>query len=255
MITTCRMKTKRKSKRAYSKRCFYSGVAVIAVILTFLLILCGLLLCVHLFEACAAPIEDKKTNIESITPYSATFEAVAGEPTDEIEVFSKAHYGAAIAADEDEDPKPQEFIVLPVDMPEDEQRIVFEIANDNGIAFTFVMAIIGHESEFTKDVRSATGDSGYMQINDCNLEEMANRGFTDMFDTYDNVSAGVSILRDLFSTYGEDEVHKVLMAYNMGAGNAAKLWEKGVTTSEYSREIVALEKEYSAYIDAQRIGK
>ena len=253
MITTYRMKTKRKGKRAYSKRCFYSGVAVIAVILTFLLILCGLLLCVHLFEAYASPVEEMTVETEVIETSPERFEAVAGEAKDETVVFSKAHLGA-VAADE-EDPKPQEFVILPVDMPEDEQRIVFEIANDNGIAFTFVMAIIGHESEFTKDARSTTGDSGYMQINDCNLEEMANRGFNDMFDTYDNVSAGVSILRDLFNTYGEDEVHKVLMAYNMGAGNAAKLWKKGVTTSEYSREIVALEKEYSAYIDAQRIGK
>ena len=87
MITTYRMKTKRKSKRAYSKRCFYSGVAVIAVILTFLLILCGLLLCVHLFEAYASPVEEMTVETEVIETSPERFEAVAGEAKDETVVF------------------------------------------------------------------------------------------------------------------------------------------------------------------------
>ena len=143
------------------------------------------------------------------------------------------------------------FVPLPVDMTEEDQRIVFEIATENDIAFTLVMALIGCESEFDKNAYSATGDSGYMQINDCNIEEMENRGFEDMFDTADNVGAGVSILRELYDTYG-DETERVLMAYNMGAGNASKLWDQGIVSSEYSRKIVAREREYSNYIDAQK---
>lgn len=149
------------------------------------------------------------------------------------------------------EPKEPVFVPLPVPMSEEDQRIVFDICKDYNVSFSLVMGLIGHETEYTKEARSETGDSGYMQINDCNVEAMAARGYTDLLDTADNVGAGVSILCDLFNTYGEDEVHKVLMAYNMGAGRAAELWAQGVTTSEYSRDIVRRERELSAYIDEQ----
>lgn len=140
------------------------------------------------------------------------------------------------------------FVCLPVPMSEEEQRIVFDICADNGVAFSFVMAIIGEESEFDKEARSETGDSGYMQINDCNAEELERRGYADLYDTAQNVGAGVSILRDLFDKY-EGETHRVLMAYNMGERRAAELWAQGIETSEYSREIVEREAEYSRYMD------
>lgn len=147
------------------------------------------------------------------------------------------------------------FVCLPVPMSEEEQHIIFNICTDNGVAFSFIMAIIGEESEFEREARSATGDSGYMQINDCNAAAMAERGFVDMYDTAQNVGAGVSILCDLFDTYGDDEVHRVLMAYNMGTSNAAELWAQGIETSAYSREVVEREAEYSRYMDEYLKGK
>ncbi|MCM1218065.1 MAG: lytic transglycosylase domain-containing protein [Lachnospiraceae bacterium] len=151
-------------------------------------------------------------------------------------------------------PREPAFVCLPVPMDEDEQRIVFDICMDNGIAFSFVMAVIGKESGFEREAHSTAGDNGYMQINDCNAAAMAERGFTDMYDTAQNVGAGVSILCDLFDIYGDDEVHRVLMAYNMGKGNAAKLWQQGIETSAYSREIVEKEAEYSRYMDGDMKG-
>lgn len=145
------------------------------------------------------------------------------------------------------------FVCLPVPMSEEEQRIIFDICSENGVAFSFVMAIIGKESEFEKEARSATGDSGYMQINDCNAEELERRGYTDLYDTAQNVGAGVFILRDLFDKY-DGETHRVLMAYNMGERRAAELWAHGIETSEYSREIVEREAEYSRYMDEQKGG-
>lgn len=173
------------------------------------------------------------------------------EITDTYEIITLAAGQEEVFTNEDTETKTASFVMLPVDMPEEDQIIVFEIATENDIAFTLVMALIGCESEFDKNVYSSTGDSGYMQINDCNIEEMKNRGFEDMFDTADNVGAGVSILRELYDTYG-DETERVLMAYNMGAGNASKLWDQGIVSSEYSRKIVAREREYSNYIDAQK---
>ena len=207
-------------------------------VLTILFILVGLSIG-RIVKAGEEKQQEQETKIEEV------------EITDTYEIIALAAGQKEIFTTEDIEVKEICFVPLPVDMPEEDQRIVFEIATENDVAFTLVMALIGCESEFDKNAYSATGDSGYMQINDCNIEEMKNRGFEDMFDTADNVGAGVSILRELYDTYG-DETERVLMAYNMGASNASKLWDQGIVSSEYSRKIVASEREYSNYIDAQK---
>lgn len=207
-------------------------------VLTILFVLVGLSIG-RIVKAGEEKQQEQETKIEEV------------EITDTYEIITLAAGQEEVFTNEDTETKTASFVLLPVDMPEEDQIIVFEIATENDIAFTLVMALIGCESEFDKNVYSSTGDSGYMQINDCNIEEMKNRGFEDMFDTADNVGAGVSILRELYDTYG-DETERVLMAYNMGAGNASKLWDQGIVSSEYSRKIVAREREYSNYIDAQK---
>ena len=207
-------------------------------VLTILFVLVGLSIG-RIVKAGEEKQQEQETKIEEV------------EITDTYEIITLAAGQEEVFENEDTETKTASFVPLPVDMPEEDQIIVFEIATENDIAFTLVMALIGCESEFDKNVYSSTGDSGYMQINDCNIEEMKNRGFEDMFDTADNVGAGVSILRELYDTYG-DETERVLMAYNMGADNASKLWDQGIVSSEYSRKIVAREREYSNYIDAQK---
>lgn len=139
------------------------------------------------------------------------------------------------------------FVPLDVPMEEEDQKAIFDICSDYKIAFTLVMAMIEHESSFDASARSKTGDSGLMQINDCNSARLAEMGFKDLFDTRENVEAGVYMLRELFDKYGE--VEAVLMCYNMGEAGAAKLWEDGIYSSGYSSEIMAREAEFSSYID------
>lgn len=194
----------------------------------------------------------RATNFNACTQTEAGAAAVAAcnaKNADEILQIKDTQDGAEAAV-----PREPVFVCLPVPMSEEDQRIVFDICADNGVAFSFVMAIIGEESEFDKEARSETGDSGYMQINDCNAEELERRGYADLYDTAQNVGAGVSILRDLFEKY-EGETHRVLMAYNMGERRASELWEQGIETSEYSREIVEREAEYSRFMDEQKGGE
>ena len=243
MTTTCRSRNKRKK---YVKRDASVGFFGIAVV--------GLMVITITAETIASSYIKNAYGAtqKNGDPAAGQSETVAVE---EITLEAGANLSGGITEEErtiETTPTDPVFVPLPVDMPIEDQEIVFEIATENEIGFAFVMAIIGHETEFTKEARSTTGDSGYMQINDCNLEAMEERGFVDMYDTADNVGAGCSMLRDLFDTYGDGEPDKVLMAYNMGSYGASKLWAQGITSSEYSRDILRREKEYSAHIDAQR---
>lgn len=140
------------------------------------------------------------------------------------------------------------FVPLPVPMSEQDQETVFEICLDGGVSFPLVMALIEHESQFDRTARSSTGDSGYMQINDCNAESLADLGYTDLFDLYQNVSAGVYMLRDLFDKY-EGDTTFVLMAYNAGETGAANQRAAGIYETEYTVEILEQAEVFSSYID------
>lgn len=169
---------------------------------------------------------------------------------------AKASEAPVLCADARQQAAPQQgreraagpsFVPLDVPMAEEDQKAIYDICNDYKIAFTLVMAMIEHESGFDAAARSNTGDSGLMQINDCNSARLAEMGFKDLFDIRENVEAGVYMLRELFNKYGE--VEAVLMCYNMGEAGAAKLWEAGIFSSSYAYEVMAREAEFSKYID------
>ena len=140
------------------------------------------------------------------------------------------------------------FVPLPVPMSEQDQQTVFEICLDGGVSFPLVMALIEHESQFDRTARSSTGDSGYMQINDCNADSLADLGYTDLFDLYQNVSAGVYMLKYLFNKYDGDTTF-VLMAYNAGETGAANQRAAGIYETEYTVEILEQAEVFSSYID------
>ena len=122
------------------------------------------------------------------------------------------------------------------------QSYIFQCCTLDNVSTDLVIAVIDKESDFKEDVISVTGDYGLMQINEGNhewLEEMY--GVSDFLDPYENIYCGVKLLSYYLERYGD--LHKALMAYNMGEGNAQALWDKGITTSEYSRSVVAIMEE------------
>lgn len=150
--------------------------------------------------------------------------------------------------------KDVDFVPLPVPMTEQDQAVIFDICQEYGVAFPLVMAIIEHESQFDRTARSQTGDSGYMQINDCNADDLAKLGFSDLYDLEQNVSAGAYILQELFAKYGGDTTF-VLMAYNAGERGARKLRESGIYETEYTIEILERAEAFSSYIDNATINR
>ena len=143
------------------------------------------------------------------------------------------------------------FVSLDVPMNEKLQEYVFYLSEAYDIDFTFVMALIQHESNFQAKVISSTDDYGLMQINSINHTYLAEElGITDFLDPYENVKAGMYILRKLFEKYETPE--KVLMAYNLGETGAARLWEQGIFEVNYSKEILQKQAEYAAEIERSK---
>ena len=104
--------------------------------------------------------------------------------------------------------------------------------------YDIILAMIDRESDFRDWVVSGTNDYGLMQINICNHEWLAeDLGLTGMLDARQNIWAGVYIISTLYEKY--DDIGLALMAYNCGERGAKNLWEQGIYSTAYSREIIA----------------
>lgn len=132
---------------------------------------------------------------------------------------------------------------IPVTFGEDLQEFTYYLSAAYDIDYTLVLAIISKESAFMPGGISSTNDYGLMQINACNHEWLTEElGITDFIDPYENIKAGLFILRGLFEKY--DSTSKVLMAYNMGENGASKLWEQGIFESNYSKDVLQRQETY-----------
>lgn len=141
--------------------------------------------------------------------------------------------------------KNSEFTPLECALSEELQEYTYYLCEAYYLDFDFVMALMYSESSFKADIVSSTNDYGLMQINSCNHKELSDKlGITDFTNPYQNIRAGVYILRGLFEKY--DDAAKVCMAYNMGEYGASVLWQQGIFETSYSNKILAKADEYAA---------
>lgn len=140
------------------------------------------------------------------------------------------------------------FRPINVPMEEDLQEFLFYLSAAYEIDFTFPMALIQKESNYQADVVSETNDYGLMQINEANHSYLKEQlGITDFLDPYDNVRAGMFILRKLFEKYETPE--KVLMAYNLGEDGAKRLWEKGIFVTDYAQDVLLIQQQFKEQLE------
>lgn len=134
------------------------------------------------------------------------------------------------------------FVPLGVPLDSDVQEFIYYLSKGYNMDFTFVMAIIQQESGYQLDAVSNTDDYGLMQINKVNHGYITDEiGVTNYLDPYENVRAGMFILRKLFEKYETPE--KVLMAYSLGESGAKALWDKGVFETNYSKSVQRIQSE------------
>ena len=130
------------------------------------------------------------------------------------------------------------FVYYDIPLKLDIQRHIFDECQLHGVPYELAMAVMYVETggTYKTDLRSKTNDSGLFQINDVHKQWLKESGITDLYNPYQNSSAGIWILKDALSK--GDNIHTSLMVYNMGHGGARKLWKKGIYSSKYSRKVV-----------------
>ena len=143
------------------------------------------------------------------------------------------------ATEEAEELKDEDgFVYYDIPLELDIQRHIFDECKLYEVPYELAMAVMCVETggTFDSSLRSKTNDSGLFQVNDVHKKWLKESGITDLYNPYQNSSAGIWILKDALSK--GDSIHTSLMVYNMGHGGAKKLWKKGIYSSKYSRKVV-----------------
>lgn len=139
--------------------------------------------------------------------------------------------------------------LLDTDLDTETQWAIYKATGYDDTLFSTVMAIAWTESRFQADAASDSGNCiGLMQINTkWHMARMEALGATDLTDPVQNALVGMDYLKELESRYGfETGNEEIMMAYNMGPSGAAKAIAAGITSTEYSRTVMAKAQEYLA---------
>jgi len=132
---------------------------------------------------------------------------------------------------------PDTFRYLPdIPLSESLQRYTYMKSREIGFDYVLALALMWQESNFRTGAIShntnGTQDSGIMQINDVNrgwlYREM---NIYDLMNPYQNIDAGMEILRRLNDAHGE---HFAIMGYQLGEAGMLRQVERGVTTTRHT---------------------
>ena len=177
---------------------------------------------------------------EAITVSSTQIERVQVIQTKEPEPTITA---ARITQEPTATPTPEPAArIYDIPLAKELQEYTFNLCQENNLDYEFTLAVMEQESDYQEKAISKTNDYGIMQINKINHEWLSEElGIDDFLDAEQNILAGVKMLSDLITKY--EDPHKALMAYNAGEAGAKKHWDKGTTTSGYSREVMTRTEE------------
>lgn len=124
-----------------------------------------------------------------------------------------------------------------VPLTAEEQESLWNACMEFDIPYALALGIIDTETDF-RNVAGDSGESvGYMQVQQrYHTDIMKRLGVEDLTDPEGNFRVALAFLAELVEA--TDTTEEALMAYNMGMSGAARLWQKGVYESEYSREVM-----------------
>ncbi len=125
-----------------------------------------------------------------------------------------------------------------VPLSNDLQDYLFDECASKKVPADLVLALINVESDFNPNMISKTDDYGLMQINICHKDFLRKTlKVTDLLDEKQNIKAGVYMLSGIVDKYSN--LNQALMVYNRGEAGAKKLWNNGVYSTNYSRNVIA----------------
>lgn len=129
--------------------------------------------------------------------------------------------------------------ILDIPLDQELQEYIHKLCEEREVPYTLVVAMIEQESSYRSSIISKTDDYGLMQINTINHDTIGETlGITDFLDPEQNCNAGIYIISKYYRKY--QDLHKALMAYNLGETGAKRNWNNGIYSTAYSERVIEI---------------
>jgi hypothetical protein len=138
------------------------------------------------------------------------------------------------------------FVVYNINLPEEQQQYAYNICKKYGIEYELLLAVMYKESRFDAN---ATGSNSYglCQIHGTNMSMLSYRlGITNLYDPYDNMTAGAYLLSTYFQiaanyVSGDSLTVYALNSYNMGdSAYYTSCFSQGILDRDYSSSVIEI---------------
>lgn len=141
------------------------------------------------------------------------------------------------------------FYIREIPLSRELQEYSYNLCNKKNISYDLLLAVMKKESNFNMDIVSyndnGSYDSGLMQINSCNLENIREiYGVTNLLDPYDNVKIGIDMISAKINEFGE---RGGLIAYNMGNKGYQNAMEAGTLSTPYYEKVMQYKAEITEF--------
>ena len=124
------------------------------------------------------------------------------------------------------------------------QEYIQDMCEKYELPYALMLGLMETESSF--DYKADSGMAyGLCQIGYINFETLQEQGI-DPETTWGNIEAGCYMMSDLLERYGD--LHRALMAYNLGESWAEEEWDAGKNWSTYSVEVLTNANKWNNYI-------
>lgn len=131
----------------------------------------------------------------------------------------------------------QQDVFYKVPLIKEHQKYLKKLCKKYGVPEKVVLALIQKESNFQADIISKTNDYGLMQINKINHNWLAEKlNITNFLDVKQNLKAGIFLLADCITN--TKTLEQALMCYGLGYGGANQLFNQGVCSTTYTRDLL-----------------
>lgn len=134
-------------------------------------------------------------------------------------------------------PAKEKHIIYDIPMSVDEQVAVWDNALKYEICPYIVFGIIEVESNFNQSCVSNDTDYGLMQISKINFNELKEHHIDNVATNgIQNIKGGCYLLAKSYGQHYSN--NEALMRYNIGHSGAYKLFEQGITQTEYTKKVI-----------------
>jgi soluble lytic murein transglycosylase-like protein len=137
------------------------------------------------------------------------------------------------------------YYIPQIPLSKELQEYTYDLCRTNNVDYKLLLSIMWEESRFEANKIHINSnhsiDRGLCQVNSCHIPDLKKQGITNLLDPYQNIKAGIIVLKPLLLSYGQKSG---LVAYGLGIKGMKHAKRKGIYITKAVQNVLKMKDEY-----------